>query len=173
MSLLGATILTAVATLALAVLALATAVFAWLAFRRQSQEVGILVEQNKRDIDERRRAQAVRVFIGAPQGSTNDMEMFAKNASEFPVYDAQIRYLRDGGLTGPESLGSIMPGTQKHVRKHGRRDAVATAVLTFQDAAGINWIRMPDGSVTEQDGASVHDSILTVARAQNPLVKGF
>lgn len=39
MSLLGATILTAVATLALAVFAFITAIFAWLAFRKQSKEV--------------------------------------------------------------------------------------------------------------------------------------
>lgn len=86
--------------------------------------------------------------------------MFARNASEFPVYDARIRYLQGGGLTSPELLGNIMPGTQKQVRKNGRRDAVATAVLTFRDAAGISWIRMPDGSVTEQDGTSAHESTL-------------
>ena len=66
MSMLGATILTAIATLALAVFAFITAIFAWLAFRRQSQEVGLLLEQNKRDTDEHRRAQASRIFIGAP-----------------------------------------------------------------------------------------------------------
>jgi hypothetical protein len=66
MSLLGATILTAIATLALAVLAFITAIFALLAFRKQSQEVGLLLEQNKRDTDERRRAQAARVFLAAP-----------------------------------------------------------------------------------------------------------
>jgi hypothetical protein len=69
--------------------------------------------------EERRRAQALRVFVGAPQGLTNDIAMFARNASEFPVYDAQIWYLQGGGLTAPEKLGIIMPGAQKDVRKGG------------------------------------------------------
>jgi cell division protein FtsB len=45
MSLLGATIVTAIATLALAVLAIATAIFAGLAFWRQSQEVRAIERQ--------------------------------------------------------------------------------------------------------------------------------
>lgn len=67
MSLIFATQLTAIATLALAVLALAVAAFAGLAFRKQSQEVALLLEQNKRDTDERFRAQAARVFLAAPR----------------------------------------------------------------------------------------------------------
>jgi hypothetical protein len=40
MSLLGATVLTAIATLALAVIAFITAIFAWLAFRKQEPASG-------------------------------------------------------------------------------------------------------------------------------------
>jgi len=170
MSLLGATILTAIATVILAVGAIVTAVLAYLAFRRQSQEVGILIEQNKRDIDERRRSQAVRVFVGAPQGLTNDMAMFARNASEFPVYDAEIWFLQGGGLSPGDKLGTIMPGSQKDVRKRGRRDAVATAVLTFRDAEAVRWIRLPDGAVSEQEpDADVEHSILRIANASRYL----
>ena len=66
MSLIFATQLTDVATLALAASALAAAVLAGLAFRKQSQEVGLLLEQNRRDTEERHRAQAARVFLSAP-----------------------------------------------------------------------------------------------------------
>jgi len=68
MSLIFATQLTAVATLALAVLALAAAILAGLAFRKQFQEVGILIAQNRehqlaleRDAAERHREHASRV----------------------------------------------------------------------------------------------------------------
>jgi len=91
MSLLGATVLTAIATLALAVFAFTTAIFAWLAFRKQSREVAAIerqvddqkeltarqadllkvqsdqLELQQRQFDEdqavRRRAQAAQVFI--------------------------------------------------------------------------------------------------------------
>lgn len=73
--------LTAVATLALAIFALAAAVLASLAFRKQSQEVGLLIEQNQEDADERRRAQAARVFLGVPPEG-DPVRPYVKNASE-------------------------------------------------------------------------------------------
>jgi cbb3-type cytochrome oxidase subunit 3 len=163
--------LTAVATAVLAVFAIVTAVLAGLAFRKQAREVSdqaAMLELQRQQLaeqqEDRRRAQALRVFVGAPQGLTNDMRMFARNASEFPVYDAQIRYLQDGGLSSAEKLGNIMPGSQKDVRKQGRGDAVAKAVLTFRDAAGVRWIRMPDGTVSEQLGDRVEASILAASQ---------
>jgi hypothetical protein len=130
----------------------------------QATELRESLEQRRRDMDERRRSQAVRVFVGAPPGLTNDMEMFARNASEFPVYDVRIWYLQSDGLGVGEKLGTIMPGAQKQARKRGRLDAVAKAVLTFRDAAGVRWIRLPDGAVSEQEpGASLGHSILASA----------
>lgn len=38
-------------------------------------------------------------------------------------------------------------------------DAVAT-ILTFRDAAGARWIRMPDGTLEEQTRGTASDSIL-------------
>ena len=47
MSLIFATQLTAVATAALAVFAVVMAAFAFLAYRKQTQDVGILIDQNR------------------------------------------------------------------------------------------------------------------------------
>ena len=62
MSLIAAAQLTAVATTILALFAIVTAVFAFLAFLKQSREVGLLQEQAAREARERRRAQAAKVF---------------------------------------------------------------------------------------------------------------
>jgi hypothetical protein len=55
--------LTAVFTGVLAVGAIVTAVFAILAFRKQSTEVRILQEQAQRESEQRLRSQASRVFV--------------------------------------------------------------------------------------------------------------
>jgi len=63
MSLLTATQITAVTTAILAGGAIVTAVYAIRAFRKQSKEVALLQQQAERDIDERRRAQAAKVYL--------------------------------------------------------------------------------------------------------------
>lgn len=169
MSLIFATQLTAVATLALAVLALAAAVLASLAFWKQSQEVGLLLEQNKRDIDERRRSQAARVFLAAPVDPVQMVSPYAQNASDFPVYNAQIWYLTPSGVSDPEDLGMIMPGTAGiATTPFSSRDALTDTVLTFRDAEGLLWIRMPDGILLEQTRATPRDSILAAAGTSQP-----
>jgi hypothetical protein len=82
--------ITAIATAALTALAIVTAVFAFLAYRKQSQEVRILRKQNEREADERRRAQAARVFTGVPRGQDGEVLPYVQNASKLPVYDAQL-----------------------------------------------------------------------------------
>jgi hypothetical protein len=66
MSLLGATILTAIATLALAVFAFITAIFAWLAFRKQSREVAA-IERQVADEQEHTRQQAETLRLQADE----------------------------------------------------------------------------------------------------------
>jgi len=151
MSLIFATQLTAVATLALAVLALAAAVLAGLAFWRQSQEVGLLQQQNKRDTDERRRAQAARVFLVTPPDQGPPVGPRARNASDFPVYDTKFWYLNPGSdPSAPEYLGTIMPGDASSAeRLFSARQALKYTALTFRDAAGLRWVRWPDGVLQE------------------------
>jgi hypothetical protein len=78
--------ITAIATAALAAFAVVTAVFAFLASRKQSQEVGVLLAQNEREAIERRIAQASHVFTGLPHDAPH--YPYAKNGSDFPIFDA-------------------------------------------------------------------------------------
>jgi hypothetical protein len=167
MSLLGATILTAIATLALAVFAFITAIFAWLAFRRQSQEVGLLLEQNKRDTHDRHRAQASRVFLAVDHDEARHVSPYARNASDLPVYDAWIRYPGPGsGRPQSEDLGTIVPGgTVSAARLFSYTDLdLMSAALMFRDAAGVHWARWPNGILAEIGSQYPTDSDLEALR---------
>jgi len=161
MSLIFATQLTAVATVALVVLALAAAIVAGIALSKQSRELTILARQNDRDIAERHQAQAAQVFIGVEDRPPRYARRYAKNGSDFPVYDAQLWQADPGVLSDPEGIGMIPPGS---VAESGRQisyqEALETTVLTFRDAAGARWIRMPDGTLKEQEHDTARDSIL-------------
>lgn len=109
MSEIAAVQLTAVAILALAVFALVAAVLAGLAFRKQSQEVSLLLGQNQRDTDERRRAQAAKVFFGMPPDTGVPVSPYARNASDFPVYEAEIWHME----YGPEANAELTPRSQR------------------------------------------------------------
>ena len=102
------------------------------------------MEENNRQADERRRAQAAGVYIGIPRGGNRLVQPAAYNASSLPVFEAQFWYSIPGGITGPDDLGMIMPGPVGH---NGRQmpydEALEYAILTFRDAEGASWIRMP------------------------------
>jgi hypothetical protein len=148
--------ITALATAVLAVGAIVTAVFAYLAYRKQSQEVVTLVRQNEREANERRRSQAALVFIGVPPGAAHPVRPYAQNASDLPVYHAQLWYQVSGiDLAGPDDLGLIMPGqTGVGRRDFAATDALTKTSLTFQDAAGALWMREPTGVLKEHDRAT-------------------
>jgi hypothetical protein len=156
MTFFGMALLTAIATIVLAVFAIVTAWYARKAFRAQSQEVGLLLEQAKRDTDERRRAQASRVFLGAPPDEGTIVSPYARNASDFPVYDAQVWYVEPGTITGPDILGIILPGqTSPAMRAFDPPEALTYAYLTFRDAEGIYWTRGPAGDFRERQHVSM------------------
>src|SRR5947207_8597068 len=153
MSLIFATQFTAVATAVLAAFAVITGIFAFLAYRKQSQEVGVLLKQNEREADERQRAQAARVFTGAPRDQARLVRAYVQNASHAPVYDVQLFYSRsDSKFSGPDDLGVIMPDEViSGSRDFSANDALAKTWLTFQDAAGVYWVRNPLGTLRELD----------------------
>jgi hypothetical protein len=113
--------ITAIATAVLAAFAIITAALAYMAFRRQTQEVTILQQQMKeqqdvlaREARERHRAQAARVFISL---SYNDAEQYTffmvANTSEQPIYETEIHWTTHHGVkrtTTYRSLGTILPG---------------------------------------------------------------
>jgi hypothetical protein len=63
---------------------------------KQSREAALLLEQNERDKDERRKAQAAKILIGAREDPVRLVSPYATNASDTRIYDARVWY-RDGG----------------------------------------------------------------------------
>lgn len=164
--------LTAVATLALAVLALATAVLAFMAWRKQSKEVRDQAEmlelQSKelrqvtadrnREAEERRRAQAVQVYMwrGPVLGELKGpffAKVYLRNTSRQPVH-----YPRFGwDLSGDRATGVVLYSTSEPVLpgktiemalplpSGAERGDVIQPVAIFRDHAGTWWCTWPDG----------------------------
>ena len=159
--------ITGVATAVLAIFAIVAAYYARRAFLKQSQEVDVLLEEHQRDLAQRRIAQAARVFTGV----TGDVPArpYAKNGSDFPIFDAQLWYPEPGGVSGPDDLGIIVPGgTAKTSRPLHADEPRTLTILAFRDAAGIRWIRIPDGAFKEQSRTITHVSVLTALWAEVP-----
>lgn len=153
--------ISAVATIGLLIGAIITANYAINAFRKQAKEVAILAEQNDRDIADRRQAQAARVYTVVEDRRPGYAHPYARNGSDFPVYDAQFWQAGPGGLSEPGNAVMIPPdGRVVDNRDISYPDALANTVLTFRDAAGARWIRMPDGTLEEQVRDTARDSIL-------------
>jgi hypothetical protein len=155
----------------LAVGAIVTAIFAFLAFDKQSQEVGILAEQNERDSSDRRRAQASRVFIWteATAGPTlqdravGGIISHIKNTSQQPVYDGFISCRNGSGRTADNpvipAFPVLMPGEQQDVAStfatpisdvlFWEDNSALLAGLRFRDAAGVRWRIRSDGQLDE------------------------
>jgi hypothetical protein len=69
--------------------------------------------------------------------------------AEFDCHRGTARY----GSRNPESLGTIMPGdgtSKERVPPLRTNLEVSGAVVRFTDAAGITWLRRPDGELFEQ-----------------------
>ncbi len=88
-----------------------------------------------------------------PHGPT--VSAHVVNTSDQPLYDAELRWHRGSeshGEPNPEPLPTIMPGgdiTRGRDFPPDTNMAVSGAVLRFRDAAGITWMRRPDGGLTE------------------------
>jgi hypothetical protein len=152
MTFFGATLLSPIATVVLAVFAIVTAGYARRAFLKQSQEVGILVKESERDKAERRMAQAARVFLAADPDAVHLVRPYVKNASDFPVYDARISYTDLDETADREYLGMIMPSCTRSAAREFSSDlgALDCASVTFRDAAGVWWTRMPGGELRDE-----------------------
>ena len=168
MSLLGATILTAIATLALAVFAFTTAILALLAWRKQSREVsdqaemlrvqseqlaeyrnvnaeqirvlGLQAEEFREAAQERRRAQAVQVYLWQ-DGQTARV----RNASQQPIYSLAFTWLRpQDGLVSDlytEHYGPLLPGEEETatLTPTDMDSLTSSAAVFFSDRAGVRW----------------------------------
>ena len=156
--------LTAVATLALAVLALATAFLALLAWLKQSREVRDQAEMlalqakelrqvsadRKREAGERRRAQAVQVYlvmIPADEG----LLARVRNTSQQPVYGLRVEDPVEVPASGT-AAEVLMPGGEygfKYSGGHPPEGERWTPAVTFRDRAGVRWRTWTDGRLEE------------------------
>lgn len=156
MSLLAATWTSAITTVVLAVGAIVTAVYAIMAYRKQSKQTQLLQEQADRDIEQRRRAQASHVFTCIERrpfdGKSEDMReaVCIRNTSSQPVYDIVLGL----GERSEQRWPVLMPASE-HVRPGigtdfitGRRSVWAT----FRDSLGNCWCAGADGKLTELQG---------------------
>jgi len=140
----------------------------------QAAELRESLAERKRETEQRHRSQASRVFI-REEGSGSDPRVsqaqramgaiagplvtaHVKNRSDQPIYDAEICWHRgsaEHSEPNPEPLGTIMPGpevTRMRDFPPGTNMAASGAVLRFSDAAGVRWLRRPDGYLNEFTG---------------------
>jgi hypothetical protein len=165
----------AIATVVLAVGAGFTVYYARKAFGEQSEEVRILREETERDIQQRRRSQASRVFIHQeaapaehdPQMAAAQMDAAIRigdetttlvaarlsNTSKQPVYDIAIRWSISGApLGGPHLEPYLMPGKELLRTQVWTPSAGITGLavkVEFSDAAGIRWRATYRGELAE------------------------
>jgi hypothetical protein len=157
--------LLAVATVVLAVFAIATAIVAGRAFRAQSRQLAVELGERSREAEERRRAQAVQVYVwqtppktthalGSPASST--VEAVLVNSSQQPIFGVKTRFMRVnsgvfwGGITIREA--PLLPSEQDHAGASipvGQVVDDLVAVAFFRDRAGIEWATYADGRLNE------------------------
>jgi hypothetical protein len=152
MSLIAATQITAVATSVLAFFAIVTAVFAILAFRKQSAEVGMLQEDWQREARERRRAQAAQVFTWIGERPVRDGEAprpaaCVRNTSRQPVYDISVGW----GSSGVGTWRVLLPDEENAIPGAGSSvaDGTVPILIEFRDAAGVRWRATSHGELTD------------------------
>ena len=131
----------------------------------QADELRESLAARQRAAEEQRKAQASKVFIveseglsRPPSGSPAVPFVVARavNSSDQPVYDVEFYWRRGSaghGEPNPEPLGILMSGEREEKSRDfpGETNmAVSGAILRFRDAAGVRWIRRPDGRLREQ-----------------------
>src|SRR5712692_400616 len=151
MSLLVATWTGSIATVGLLAGAGITAWYARKAFREQAEQVIILREQADRDIDQRRRDQATRVFAWTEQrpfdGDPADPRAAAcvRNTSQQAVYDVRLGW----GTSGQHRWPVLLPGGECLIPGAGSSVADGTSAVwaEFRDAQGIRWRTSSTGNL--------------------------
>jgi hypothetical protein len=153
MDLLAATWTGAIATGLLVIGAGVTGWFARKAFLSQDQQTRLLAEQVKRDVTQRRRAQASQVFVWIQDQPFGDdpadprSAALVRNTSSQPVYDLTLGL----GEAGDQRWPVLMP--DKDVERVGLGTEFASGErpvwATFRDSSGIKWRITVGGELTE------------------------
>lgn len=166
MSLIFATQLTAVATVVLAVFAIITAIVAGCAFWVQSRQLEAELGERSREAEERRREQAVQVYVWQdPPAIASAVEAavevrvtaHVRNASQQPVYEVRFAWLLQGVPYGAGSVRAapLMPGEEEAnpavvplgpgADPLSPKPADIIAEVVFRDRAGLWWRSCADG----------------------------
>jgi maltose-binding protein MalE len=155
--------LQAVGTLVALVFAAVAAKAARGAFRIESERDRITAEDRRRQEAYLRRGQAALVSAWWGEGpdgeGTGGWGAYVRNASETPVYQAQLSVVhhRDPDLNEDIPLAVVPPAASPVFhpsRSTTGRDSADAAVdhrveMTFTDSAGIRWIRDQQGRLSE------------------------
>jgi hypothetical protein len=134
----------------------------WIALSQLRSQKEVL----QRDAFDRRRAQAARVFISAPREPNPPVDPQVKNASDFPIYEAELWYLLSGGLSRPEYVGTILPGEDPCGKQQDfpPKEARSRTTLTFRDANNVWWIRMRRGVLKELTAPPTPESVSAIVQ---------
>ena len=167
-SLLVATWVNAAATVGLLVGAAVTAIFAVRGFRKQSEqlknqqetnrlqalEIQSSLDERKREASERRRAQAIHVFLSEEDARRALSKVHVWNFSDQPSYKTEVGWQRGDNYVGqPICLGTLMPGDKRDCElKKPRADKSGElrVTLTFHDANKVVWVRDLQGGLAPQ-----------------------
>lgn len=130
--------------------------------RLQAKELGESLGEREREAQLRRRLQASRVFLSleAQEKPSLLARVVVVNTSDQPVYAAETRWYYSRRPKGVVSnyIGTIMPGDRQTAEWPGpepneddRGEGLDNrdAILTFQDASGVSWMRKQNGDLAE------------------------
>jgi hypothetical protein len=119
----------------------------------QGQELGESLTERKREAEQRRRAQASRVFISEERGASGSLVTASVvNTSQQPVYNVIISWHLGHRPEGQHYLTPLMPGHEATDSRRAPPDTDPTifgATAFFRDAAGMTWRTRPDGQLEE------------------------
>lgn len=142
----------------------------WIALSQLRSQQSQLRDQQKvllQDMEDRRTAQASRVFIGVPseRERRDSVRPFVKNASDFPIFEAELWYINPDGLSLMDQdddnyLGTMLPADERPGPCDFPSDeGLRRTVLTFRDANSVYWIRVPGGVLDEQSARPRLESV--------------
>jgi hypothetical protein len=175
------TVPTGIAAIASVVLAIAVIIAAWFARRALNVLSTQLAAQHERTaqladvlqlhgrelqitIDERRRAQACKIFIELDR-SQDRVSATVRNSSDQPVYDLYLIWqLGTVRMGKPDRVARLFPGDKSCFERGSEAadaDAPAdptaiSAFLTFRDSAGVRWTVREDGTLSDMASAAPH-----------------
>jgi hypothetical protein len=152
--------LTALTSAVLAFFAIGTIIFAAFTWSTQSSQLADQLKERTREAEERRRAQAVQVYLWqTPPTVRHAVGMAAEtsrtatlvNSSQQPVHDVKILWMASGVSWGGIRIreAPLMPGEEESATTPLPDDDSdnLVAVAFFRDRAGVTWRTHADGTL--------------------------